>query len=387
MSKILNQNSKSNSPKTITTDWAQFSLTGEIPQQQKGIRQLGDGWTIRYYGYGHGIWETMADVFKDGLKVGKIDCHPKQLQSRDRIIFYTSNLLQYQKGWTLIVKEFINKMNLKFNHVGRVDIAIDRPASDGFKFIEKVGSRKWRPTGGADFDFKMRNGQYIYARYGSRKSGRCLKFYYKRQEILNVSNKHYIEEFWAANFFNLDDSEEVERFELTLKREELKKYVDLIEDGGGQITLANLHALEDPEFLSTLYQTATDSYLEFVSEKELSKKGNVSRCRRHKIIDFSGFIANLLLRVRSKTTTDIYAFKMSIKKTYQCYLKTGSEIYLAIAKEMTKNCNLDRWFIGNESKWYKDFCLKYRSKDFEYLTNYELEDVGQLRVVKLSAYL
>lgn len=389
MSKIIE---KPQNPKTITTDWVQISLTGHIPQQKKGVRRLENGWVLRYYGRGHGFWRSMVDVYKNGQKIAKIDCHPSSVMPPDRVILFVNNRLQYEKGWTLKIKEFINIMNLKFNHIGRLDIAIDMPSKNGFAFIEKVGARKWRPTGGAYFDMKMQHGRFLWARYGTPKSGKSLKFYYKRQEILNVSNKHYIEEFWKANFFNLQDQEEVERYELTLKRDELKSYVAMTDQDGviiedGQINMANLSRLEDPDFLSTLYRTATDGYLEFVSTKQLEKTGNVSRCKRFQIMDFRGFAANLLYKVKSKATNTLYAFKMSIKQLYQCHLKTGSEIYLHLAKEMTKNCNLDRWFIGNESKWYKDFLLKYKSSEFEYLTNYELEAEGQLRVVKIGAYI
>lgn len=379
--------SESQEPRTICTDWAQFSLKGFIPEQKSGFRKVNKDINLKYRGYGHHQWQNVVEVIYKGERLGQMDTHPTTLNSPDSLIFYADNRLQYSAGWTAKIKDFWQQMNLNLAHVGRIDIAVDTPYTNQFDFIQKVTAGKLKLVGGTAFTVEYTNdAKPRYFRFGSRSSDKFMRAYYKRQEIQH-SNKQYLEEFWSANNFQLGDQDEVARFEIILKRKELMQYHD-INNEFGDLTTDTLHLLEDNKYLAALFNTGKEKFFEFVSMASFARTGNVTRCKRVKILDLSNITSYLLQKVKAKISNQIWSAKITCKQLYQLFLKTNDVRYFAQVEDIMQNFCLVRWFTGNVERFYKDFQHKMASNNFEFLTNYQTtENFGQLQIIKTDAYV
>jgi len=367
--------SRTVAPKSIAicTDGVKFSLKGLIPHQKKGFRKISELLTIRYRGYGHQTFENVCEVIYDGNIVGTMEIHPRSIMSPDTVLFSVSNRIQYQAGWTKLIQAVWKDLNLSFKHICRLDIAADQPYIKQFNFIKDLVNNKIVSVGSTTFDTQWEKGtdgkvQVRYFRFGSRASDKFLRAYYKRQELA-VSNKWYIQEYWERNNFNLEEGQEVARFEIVLKRKELKRYTDLYNDFG-ELTARNLNLLEDPKYLAALYNTATKGFFEFVSYRSLARTGNISRCARKLVLDLSNISVYLLHKIISKVTNDIYKAKIVCKQLFHFCCKTCEPHYMKLIDEVLYNFNLRKWFEANREKFYKEYEYKYKSPNFEYLKNY-----------------
>lgn len=361
-------------PQTICTDGAKFSLKGNIPRQIRGFRKITGEINLKYRGYGHQTFENVAEVFYNGEKMGAMEIHPRSLMSPDTVLFNVDNRLQYSEGWTKKIQTVWKDLNLSFNHIGKLDIAVDQPDNNQFAFVQKLINGQVLSVGKTVYsvEYEGRNedmsAKARYFRFGSRASDKFMRCYYKRQELA-VSNKWYIQEFWERNNFDLEEGREVARFEVSLKRKELKKYQDVFEKYG-ELNAANLSLLEDPEYLAALYNTSTKGFFEFVSKRSFMRTGNITRCARLLILDLSKISSYLLHKITSKATTAIWAAKVSAKMLFHICCKTNESRYMAEIEEILKNFNLTRWFEANRERLYKEFTLKFASPHFEYVTNY-----------------
>lgn len=370
MSKIRkNSGESSTPPQLITTDWAQFSLKGILPDQKKGWRKISPDLNLKYRGYGHHNFSNEVSVVYKGEELGRMDVHPTSLMSPDTVIWYTNNRIQYSAGWTDKLKAAWKELNLAFSHVGRLDIAVDAPDTGQFKFIDKLVRGQIRLVGNVSFNVRYDNNSTPqYFRFGSRSSDKFMRSYYKRQEI-EVSNKKYLESIWEKNGFDLEEDQEVCRFEICLKRKELKKYKDIYEQYG-DLTASNLELLEDPQYLAALFNTGKKGFFEFVSRRSFARTGNVTRCKRIKILDLSRITTYLLEKIKSKATNAVGSAKIACKLLFILCCKTCEERYLAEVEEIVHNFNLQRWFAKMRERWYNEFEVMYRGENFEFITNY-----------------
>lgn len=374
MSKIRkNSNQVAENPLLIVTDGCKFSLRGNVPNQKRGFRKISKDLTLKYRGYGHQTFQNVAEVIYDGITLGTMELFPRSLMSPDTVLFNVSNRIQYQKGWTKLIQNTWKELNLSFKHVCRLDIAVDQPYKNQFDFIRELATGKLRRVGGATYTVEYAGekdgvADVRYFRFGSRSSDKFLRAYYKRQELAK-SNKHYIEEFWNRNDFNLEDNQEVARFEMVIKRKEFKKYTDVFEQYG-DLTDKTLNLLERPEYLAALFNTAKLGFFEFVSNRSWLRTGNVTRCARKAILNLSKISCYLLKKITTKVTSDIYKAKIAAKMLFHICCKTNDPRYMAEIDEILFNFNLRRWFEANRVKFYKEFEYKYNSPNFEYLTNY-----------------
>lgn len=369
-----NQRISSASDQLICTDGAKFSLRGHLDRQKSGFRKISSEINLKYRGYGNPMFETVAEIYYNSIKIGELEAHPRSLLAEDTILLSVDNKIQYQKGWTAYIKSVCDQMNFSFMHINRLDIAIDQPDENQFNFIQKLIAGSIKQVGSTSYNCRYEGtdettgaAKLTYFTFGSRSSDKYMRAYYKRQELA-VSNKNYIAEFWAHNNLRVGEDQEVCRFEMVLKRDELKKYIE--SDLSAPITFDNLHLLESPEFLATLFNTAKNGFFEFVSRASFNRTGNVTRCKRLKILDLSNICTRLLDKVKSKATSMIYNAKMSIKLLYMLHCKTGEDLHYLHVNEIIKNFNLGRWFEANVERFYREFSVKMRGDNFEYLKNF-----------------
>lgn len=367
--------SGSDLPPLIVTDGCKFSLRGLIPNQRKGFRKISNDLNLRYRGYGHQTFENVVEVIYQGNIIGSMEVFPRSLMSPDTVLFSVANRIQYQEGWTKLVQSAWKELNLSFKHTCRIDIATDQPDNDQFGFIKELITGKWRKVGAASFTVEY-GGDYNnagepnarYFRFGQRSGDKFLRAYYKRQELAH-SNKWYIQEWWKKNGIDVDNEQEVARFEMSIKRRELKKYTDVFKQYG-DLNAESLHLLERPDYLAALFNTAKSGFFEFVSNRSYMRTGNITRCARKIVLDLSGISCYLLKKVTSKVTNDIYRAKIAAKMLFHICCKTNEPRYMAEIDEILFNFNLRRWFEANRVKFYKEFEYRYNSPNFEFLKKY-----------------
>lgn len=378
-------------PQAIAADSVIFSLKGFIPQQKKGFRKISADINLKYRGYGHDLFSNVAEIFYKGEKIGKLDLFPHSLLDPDRVMLSVDNKLLYSKGWTTKVRKICSELNLSFLFINKIDVCVDQKYDKQFDFIHKWAKGTIQSVGNTVVNVRYQGNRkgvpkITYFTFGSRASDKFLRAYYKRQE-LQVSNKQYIEEWWHHNGFKLSDTDEVARFEMSIKRKELKKYKDL-GNQFGDITLNNLQHLESFQYLSALFNTAKEGFFEFVSRRSLLRTGNISRCARKVFLDLSEISSYLLHKITSKATTAIFSAKITARMLYMIHCKTGEQQYMKQIEEILYNFNLSRWFYANVQRFYKEFALKFRNdKEFEYIRNYTGQpEFIQARLYNLNNY-
>lgn len=381
-----NQN-QATEPRTISTDAAKFSLKGFIPEQKRGFRKAPGGINLKYRGYGHHQWQNVVEVFLEGQRIGAMDVHPTTLCAPDTVIWYTDNRIQYERGWTKKVQHVWQSLKLSFRHVCQIDVAVDTPYTDNFNFIQELTAGELKLVGGSAFTVEYTNqAKPRYFRFGSRSSDKYMRAYYKRQE-LEVSNKKYLEEFWSANGFNLQDNDEVARFEICLKKKELSRYKDIF-NRFGDLTGDTLHLLENPEYLAALFNTGKRKFFEFVRAEDLQTDSNVSRAERVEILDLSGITTYLLEKIKTKLQKGIWSAKITVKQLYLCFLKTNDIRYMAQAEDIIYNYHLTRWFTDRCARICKEFEHLMSGDKDPFMSNYQVsENFGQMQIIRQDAYL
>lgn len=364
---------------TICVDALKINLKGHIPLQSAKFRHLGGGLNLHYQEFGgNKNFHSNIKVYFKGREVGRIDAHPKSnIIAPDTVLFEVKNNMFYRAGWTNQLKTVFDIMQLQFSHVNQIDIAVDVLDNDNtaFNFIHKLtrgtfrnlGRTVWTPTFEGhtpDGKPKIRN-----LNFGSRASDKFMRCYYKKQEI-KVSNKFYIEEFWHKNGFKLENGGEVARFELVIKRKELQIYKD-VANKYGELEYNTLENLENIEYLATLFNTGQNKYFEFVTSKDYNyHKGDASRCKKRTVVDLRNITSYLLVKIRSKATTMIWSAKVTAKTLYMLYCHTQEELIWRQIDDILQNYHLMGWFENSVERFYKEFEIKYKSKDFEYLNSY-----------------
>jgi len=381
-------------PRTICADGLKISLRGHIPTQKLKFRTIKTNLTLNYRKYGTPNFESSIKIFYHGEEIGTMDAHPKSsILPPDLVILSIQNRMFYQEGWTKKLKKVLKLLQLDFAHINQIDIATDTPDQDGksFDFIYKLVSGSLRQIGNTNFKptFSGHNedgkARIRNLDFGSRSSNKFMRCYYKKQE-LQISNKWYIKEFWKRNGFELQENQEVARFEMVIKRAEFKRYKDVFEKYG-ELTLSNIHLLESTEYLATLFNTAQKKFFEFVSRYEYNKhQGDASRCKKKRPVDLRKITTYLLEKITSKATTMIWSAKITAKTLYMLYCQTGEDLIWRQINDILQNYGLARWFENGVDRFYKEYEVKYKSVGFEYLKSYTITpEFIQTKIFDLTA--
>lgn len=232
--------------------------------------------------------------------------------------------------------------------------------------IEKLGKAKVKPffTGK-----RVMEGFDI----GSKASNKWITGYLKSEE-LERSGKDYIREFW--NRTKLDQDKPIERLELKIRNEEVKKIFQFAWED-----------LDNFEYLASIFKTCMNNFFEFV---EIGGDSNVSRKKKIDFINWDFLGAELLERLSTQETTEIYRMKQSAKTNYWCYLAGGGKHYAEMAQEQAINVNCLDWYANKLEKWRSEFYKRCgHNKDglitFQYLIKFEqLEANKQLQLFEVQ---
>lgn len=327
---------------TINLDWLELMLSGalvafdtplekyEYDQGNLILAKLPAGTSIFKYSY---------EMFYQGKLFGRFHLCPRNTEiiKADSIQFKMENNKLYEIGVLNDCKKIFVSLGWNVKNVTRIDIALDGVnvlnLIDRFVKgeIQKLGKAKVKPffTGK-----RMIEGFDI----GSKASNKWITGYDKTAE-LERSGKSYIKDFWENS--GLDTSGKIERLELKLRNEEIKKIFQF-----------DWKELDNFEFLASIFRSTMKNFFEFV---ELSRDTNSTRQKRIEFIDWDNIGAQLLPKLSTKETNEIYRMKQSAKTNYWCYLASGRQYYADIAFEQAMNVNALEWYANRLEKWKDEF--------------------------------
>ena len=185
----------------ICTDGLKISTKGHITEQTHGWRKVSNKLQLKYRHYGNPRFNTVAEIHLNGEHLGEIEAHPRATTTPpDTVMLSVANQVQYTQGWTDKIKEACKVLQLDFQHLNRIDIAVDQKHNKQFNFVRRLQNGSIRPLRQTSFktfykgyDNKGR-AKLQHLIFGSRKSGKFMRAYYKRQELA-ASNKMYIEDY------------------------------------------------------------------------------------------------------------------------------------------------------------------------------------------------
>jgi len=375
--------------KTICLDWLQCAYFGQLPHFEQNdnnhYRKINDNLFIKKSNRASRNYSQTAEIIYFGEPVAFVEYAPnKQTMNKELISIQIKNNLLYQKGYVDTMTEVTDLLKMSFQYVQKLDVAIDyRLKNKNLKksFIADVArgiaNDEIVSTGKAKFHpFYDTNNNIEGFHYGSRKSDKFLRGYYKHLEI-NESNKTYIRDFWKASGMNTSNG--AYRMELSLKKNELIKY--------HEIKANELDLLENTEFLATLFKSAQNGFFEFTTRKELKSKKRADRCKKVFSLSFYNLGASLLDKASAVISDQQARIKMAAKCIYMIGEKTGNEIYQKLSRELAFNVGLTRWFDLRRTQWAQELNGWINNDRVNYLTKYEPLALGQMSIIKQNAYV
>lgn len=275
----------------------------------------------------------------------------------------------YTDQWIRTLATVLKRCHLEIHNVSRVDICLD--GFGHFNHYKKYMDGQIKKVGRAStceyFD-GQRN--FTGADIGSQRSDKYITLYNKSLE-LKKSNKDYIPEYWKKNGITGDN---VERLELKLKNQEIKKY-EWYNERTGEFEPFNWTKLDCPVYLASLLRTGLKTIYEFyMPDKCIS---NVTRQKKKGLvnyIDWKSISAIYLHKKIPKKSNEVYRLKLNIKTMFWIYLEKGDKygrVYLKMAEKMAASINALKWFFDKEDFWRLEYVKGKKSGRFEYLPNIE----------------
>lgn len=377
---------------TICLDWLQFNFLGEFkPDFSQKYTKINENLVFKNNFRGGAHFRCSGSLIYHGIDLLSIEFEPRSpnILNPLTILVKLNNRELYQKGFISLVKEVSKQLNWQFQHIVKLDIAVDTIQKGCFKFIRQYMKGNIHFAGKTDLFVEMNNkglpqlsksGQdesLKYWRFGKRTSRKFMRGYYKKQEI-EKSRKHYIYEFWKNNDLDYENNL-VHRIELSIRKSELKRIKDF--------TFNELEQLEDPKVLGTIYKTLVDKYFQFVRMSQYLKQGcKLNRCKKFSPISktLKNLAGELVAKLKTRVSNEIYRMKVSAKTLYFLYKKTAKKHFLQLTREIADNINENVWLTSSIERWNREFNLLKKNKVLEYIPNYtEYSNGHQIKLFKV----
>ena len=366
--------------KTIALDWLQVAYNGSAPtfSEQEGAqyKEISDEITVkRSHRYSQEFEHTCEIIYK-GEPFAYLESHPKKSAINPALINITvKNHRLYSIGYISMLDDVTTKLGLTYQYVKKIDIAIDqsmkhkkRKLTYLNKLTEAIVTQEVKGVGRARFK-PMYDSSFTLEgfHYGSKQSDKFVRGYYKHLE-LNSSKKQYIQEFWDLN--KLNSTLGVERIEMSIKKRELKKYLDFDKK--------DLYLLESKACLASLFKSAASGFFEFVDRKEYTRKHKkVDRCKKLYTVSYYGFSALLLEKAKAVAIDQLARLKMATKTIFMIAKKTKNKLYSLLAEEIAENINLSEWYEEKRDFWSSELDGWINNQHSNYLTRYEAVEHGE----------
>jgi len=355
---------------TINPDWLEFILAGQLKQGKldgEYIEYYG-GFVLKDLGYGTKHFSRHFEVYHDGVILGSLRTTPRNDKILDPLWqqFKIENSRLYETGYIDLCIRFFNAIGSTVRNVSRLDIA-----ADGFGFMrlmQRFEDGMIEKIGKADYTLYKNTHREIQGfDLGSKKSDKSICGYRKSKEI-EKSGKKYIEQFWEKSGLPNWDGGNVERLEIRLKNNALKRIEDF-----------DWTRLEDPHYLAGVMKLSMFNFFDF----RQTTYSNQSRAKRIEFINWESVKAERLESATAKQGSEYLRLKQTAKTLYWLYLTTKSTYHLQIAQEVVTNINCISWFLDKKDHWKREYEKKMKGKAFEYLGLWENEQkYGQLKLTE-----
>jgi hypothetical protein len=363
---------------TINPDWFEAMASGAFIEgdNAKEKYEFDNGNIILSRdGEGSKVFKHRYHVYVKEKLFAKIHCHPRmdKILKPDYIQFQVMNNVLYEVGWLDEIKNVFNKLSWKMLNLTRFDIALD--GVQVMDLIDQYNQKKIRRMGRAKLTTHEVGENIIEGFDVGRTKGWCkMVTGYNKTKELEKSNKHYIKDFWKKTGLQFE-GREVQRLEMKIKNEEIKKIVDF-----------DWKELDNFEYLATIFRTSLKNFFEFI---EKGTDTNKSRLKKIEFINWDFLGAELLPRYSTKETNEVYRMKQGAKTCYWSYLASGRKYYADIAQELAINVNCLDWFVNKLEDWKHEYYKKSgHNRDglvsFQYLLHFEtLEMNKQLQLFEI----
>lgn len=329
----------------IVVDWLEFMCQGELVQFDTPLDS---------YDYGSGKYTLVKrpsgslnfkfgyDVYQDGRKFATVFCCPRspEIIKPDLIQVKIENTVLYEYQPIQESRDFFAAMGWKVRNITRLDIALD--GVQVMDIVEGWNRGVYGKKGKATITTYHTGVRKLQGfDIGKRSSDKWMTGYIKSDE-LEKSNKPYIKKFWQL--CGLDTSQPVQRLELKLRNESIKK-----------IEAFDWQRLDDFSYLAGVFRLECKNYFEFYTADQDALK-NRSRIKCIDTwCDWDALLAVKLNKLDAIETSELYRLKLGAKVMYECYLSTGAQYYADIAQEMAMNINCIEWYMKKLDHWRKQW--------------------------------
>jgi len=339
---------------TINYDWLEFTLTGDLKLTNLNDEyfEFPGGFILKELGYGTKHYSRMFEIYHEGLLFGNIRVDPRNNNVLDPLWqqFKVENERLYEKGTIDLCKRFFNSIGSQVRNVTRLDIACDgygymrlmKQYDSGM--IEKIGKAKYTL-------YKNTSREIEGFDLGSKNSDKSITGYKKSAEI-ERSGKKYIELFWQRSGLHNWDGGNVERLEIRLKNNAIKKIENF-----------DWTRLEEPEYIAGVMKTSMAKFFDF----RHPVYSNISRARKIQFINWDRINAIHLDPATARKSNEYNRLKQTAKSLFWLYLGTGERYHLQICREIVENINCVGWFIEKQEFWTKEFRKKNKKLNFDYI--------------------
>lgn len=341
----------------LSIDWFEVSFLMNMDKILSDIQQhdvftsLCSTWNIvvgKNGATGTKHYRYLLDIFYNGQLWGTALAQSrKQGIEENSFILKVKNEILYTKSFASSVLEFQEHFHAEYSHITRIDLAVDtHNVLSKFQTVvraqnELIGASKFS----ANFNRKGEvEGGYI----GSRSSGKFIRIYDKLDELKSSPTKaQYIKRYWKAN--NFDCSQDVQRFEITLKAKETRKFV--------QLSLADW--MKQENIVSVLKQ----SLERFAEYRERTELKNKTRIQRHHFIDITKMSTTELVKLdKVRTSNFVWQVQQAIKFDMCEYFAECEEPTETVwsqqhylAHQRAEKYGIEEWFSKQVRKWRENF--------------------------------
>jgi hypothetical protein len=333
-------------------------------------------------------FKKIYDLSINGLNFAEVrtQTNKSTLKVGHAIIKFKNELLYCGQLYS-IYKLMKRDLSFNFIKINQIDIALDQEVKSEkdqhhLKFaldymhgkVDFIGNQNIR------IDSKHHKIRNIYI--GQRISGKFMRCYYKKQELL-VSNKTYINDFWKLN--NIVDPYEVFRSELSLSGSIMNKiYIVDLSDPGESVYLpflqeSTLSIIQSHDFLYSVFFRETKDFCKTVKTSELKQKKRTNLCHQTYIFERINKTQPIYLleRIKDNASKVIHKIKMTAKFLSQIAKETQCTLYEKLSDEICSFENLLQWKENRFARWIGEHEKKLENQIYKrYMSNFSNLDIN-----------
>ncbi len=281
--------------KLLNIDWLTLSCSGGLESNDPNLvveRQYLDNGaprTSRQYG-------NLSKIYYKNQLIATTESEPhSQIIPANNVRVKIENRILYLRNTKNIVQNMLNALDLKFNQISRLDVAMDFQKFDNGlnpenlirRFVKneyvKVGRGKFAIIGSQ----KVVQHRFEYMRWGSKSTGKQMYLYNKTNEFKETKDKRYIRELWEMEGLTGKD---VWRLELSITGNQQKA----TDTSTGEFKNINLFKIFSPDFLEELFMSGVNTLFSF----RVNNQGkNISRMKELKLFKDDEFCTRKLVKV------------------------------------------------------------------------------------------